>query len=467
MNLKGLRFTFFKQERKIIPKDDISAEETDTISIAVSDDGLFDENEDEYERLEQHPGESRRKRTQRVACSTLVVFFIVMGGVLTSLRHRKSKEGRFPSDHADQGSLQPNVYCSGKLTFTLDEWLKEDLIDSAGLCDPDFQPESSEAQIRKPVKVFLMLGETNMIGAGQISGDLPGTLEYTVKSKKRFTHLVDSSTKAWIRRSDVRYVAVKDNMDIVRNEWLGVDERYNYFGPELQFGYILGELLHEPVLLLKASSGPHSLGGDMLPPGSSRYEVGGWIYAGYGDSPRRWPSTIAHPPTNSWHAGHAYNSTLVNIKTILSRINDYYPGATSYEVAGIAFWQGETDRRDSAYAGMYRRNLRDFIVRIRNDLHASGAKFAIATLGQRGQDMSGNTLQIHDYQMEVGSMFPDFKGNVISADIQSSWRTPYTPGHEGNEDFENAAHYGNHAETFMEVGNALGLAMAKLLFGVE
>lgn len=305
-----------------------------------------------------------------------------------------------------------------------------------------------------------------MIGAGQTSGDMPGTLEYTVKTRKRFIHLVDSNSKAWIRRTDVRYVAVKDDMDIVRNEWLGVDDKYNFFGPELQFGYILGELLEEPVLLIKASSGSQSLGGDLLPPGSARYAFGGWTYAGYGDSPRRWPSNIVHPPTNSWHAGHAYNSTLVNVKTILNRISDYYPGATSYEVAGIAFWQGETERRDAAYAGMYRRNLRDFIVKIRHDLNAPGAKFAIATLGQRGQDMSGNTLQIHDYQMEVGSMFPDFKGNVLSVDTRSSWRTPYTPGHEDNEEYENAAHYGNHAETFMEVGNALGLAMAKLLHGV-
>jgi hypothetical protein len=332
-----------------------------------------------------------------------------------------------------------------------------------------FQPASSEAQIRQPVKVFLMLGETNMIGAGQISGDVPGTLEYTVKTKKRFINLVDPSSKVWIRRTDVRYVAVQNDMEIVRKEWLGVDDKYNFFGPELQFGYILGELLQEPVLLIKASSGPQSLGGDMLPPGSARYEFGGWTYAGYGDSPRRWPSKGVRLSTsrNSWRAGHAYNSTLVNVKTILNRISDYYPGATSYEVAGIAFWQGETDRRDSAYAGMYRRNLRDFIVKIRHDLNSPNAKFAIATLGQRGKDMTGNTLQIHDYQMQVGTMFPDFKGNVISVDIRSSWRTSYTPGHEGDEDYDNAAHYGNQAETFMEVGNALGLAMAKLLYGVE
>lgn len=318
----------------------------------------------------------------------------------------------------------------------------------------------------KPVKVFLMMGEANMVGAGQTSGDFPGTLEHTVKAKKRFTHLVDSN-KEWRRRSDVRYVAVKDEMNVLRNEWLGVDVEHPFFGPELQFGYILGELLDEPVLLIKASSGHHSLGGDLLPPGSLRFDFGGWTYAGYGDSPRRWPYDRTEPDATSWHAGHAYDSAVHNIKTILNEIGDYYPGATSYEIAGIAFWQGDSDRRDSAYAGMYQRNLRDFIASIRHDLSALDTKVAIATLGQRGDEMTGNTLQVVESQLAVGSLFPDFQGNVMAVDIRSSWRTPYLPGHDGDENYMNAAHYGSNAETFMEVGNALGMAMAKLLYGVH
>ncbi len=304
-----------------------------------------------------------------------------------------------------------------------------------------------------------------MVGAGQTSGDVSGTLEYTVKTKKRFTHLVDLN-KEWRRRADVRYVAVKDDMNVMRNEWLGVDEEHQFFGPELQFGYILGELFEEPVLLVKASAGRNSLGGDLLPPGSASYEFGGWVYAGYGDSPRRWPSDMEKPTPTSWYAGQAYDAAVNNIKTILSRIGDYYPGATAYNIAGIAFWHGDSDRRDSAYAVMYQRNLRDFIASIRHDLSALDAKVAIATLGQRGDAMTGNTLQVFESQMAVGTLFPDFRGNVMTVDIRSSWRSPYLPGHEGDENYEDAAHYGNNAETFMEVGNALGMTMAQLLHEV-
>ena len=133
MNLKGIRLLFFKQETKDSPKDDISEEETDTINIATSEDGWFDDNdqEEEYGRFDKHPGEGRRKRTQRLASYILVGFFLFMFVVLISLNHRKSKK--------IQGLAINNtkVYCSGKLTYSLDEWLKDDLKESAKLCDPD------------------------------------------------------------------------------------------------------------------------------------------------------------------------------------------------------------------------------------------------------------------------------------------------------------------------------------------
>ena len=317
-----------------------------------------------------------------------------------------------------------------------------------------------------PVKVFIMLGESNMVGTGQTNGNMEGTLEYAVLQKGRFTHLVDLN-KEWRRRSDVRYVAVKDEMTIERNEWLGVDPDHTYFGPELQFGYILGELYDEPILLIKAAGGHHSLGGDLLPPGSPEYNFGEWTYPGYGDSPRRWPSGIDPVPYSSWYAGRSYDITIANIESILGNIGEYYPGATEYHIEGIAFWQGDSDRRDSAYTIMYQRNLRNLIGSLRNDLQIPYAKVAIASIGQLGDEMSGNALQILESQMSMGTLYKDFQGNVLPIDIRSSWRGPYLPGYDGDSSMVDAIHYGNNAETVMDVGNALGLAMAKLVNGIE
>jgi len=305
-----------------------------------------------------------------------------------------------------------------------------------------------------------------MVGTGQTNGDMEGTLEYTVLNKHRFTHLVDMNKK-WQTRSDVRYVAVKGEMTIERNEWLGVDNRYKYFGPELQLGYILGALYDEPVLLLKAAAGHHTLGADLLPPGSPGYNFGEWSYAGYEESPRRWPSDIDPSSLSSttWYAGNAYDTTLRNIKSIVSKIGDYYPGATKYQIEGMAIWQGDSDRRDLSYSTMYQRNLRNFIATLRADLRIPNAKVAIATIGQLGDGMRGNGLQVLESQMSMGSMYEDFQGNVLPVDIRSSWRGPYLPGYNGDSSMVDAVHYGNNAETMMEVGNALGLAMVKLMNG--
>lgn len=305
-----------------------------------------------------------------------------------------------------------------------------------------------------------MMGEGNMVGAGTTYGTgTPGTLDYTVKEKKRFIHLVDDD-KEWQARPDVRYVAVQNDFEVKRNEWLSVYEEHQHFGPELQFGYVMGELHDEPVLLLKSCTGHQSLGGDLLPPGSKRFVFGDYVYAGYGESPRRW-ALGSVPLREKWHAGSAYNQEISNIKKVLGSIQNYYPGASSYEIAGVVFWHGDSDRRDPAYASMYRSNLRNFISNVRRDLDAPHAKFAVATLGQGGTTMSGDSLEILNAQESVGKFFPNFE--VATMDIRKSWKTSYLPGFHGDESMRDVAHYGRNAETVMEVGNALGLGMARLL----
>jgi hypothetical protein len=311
-----------------------------------------------------------------------------------------------------------------------------------------------------------MMGEANMVGAGQMYGSEEGTLEHTVTQKRRFTHLVDHNLE-WKSRPDVRHVAVSGEFDIHRNELLGVYEEHTFFGPELQFGYVMGELLDEPVLLLKSCSGHNSLGGDLLPPGSRQFEFDGYVYAGYGESPRRWQVGTT-PRANSWYAGNGYDLEVSNAKQLLLDIGKYYPGATNYEVAGFVWWHGDSDRRDAAYTQKYEENLRRLIESLRLDFHAPEAKFAIATVGQQGKDMTGETLQVAQAQLALNSdEYPEFIGSVTTVDIRSSWRGPYQPGFEGDNSHRDGAHYGNNAETVMEVGNALGIAMAELLIDRE
>ncbi len=100
--------------------------------------------------------------------------------------------------------------------------------------------DGSPADHSKPVLVYIMMGQSNMLGFGRVGPkETKGTLEYFVKENGQYTHLIDDSGN-WIARQDVRYVHVMDPRGVdyrdmetfsdVRNEWLTPSKS---FGPEL------------------------------------------------------------------------------------------------------------------------------------------------------------------------------------------------------------------------------------------
>ncbi|MBL7224004.1 MAG: sialate O-acetylesterase [Candidatus Brocadiae bacterium] len=320
----------------------------------------------------------------------------------------------------------------------------------------------------KPVKVFILLGQSNMLGFGRVDPeDKNGTLSHAVKTKRKYPHLIDDAGK-WTERKDVRNVHVMDTRGAglteftkfrdVKNEWLTAKGKH--IGPELQFGYIMGHLLDEPVLILKACIGNRSLGWDLLPPGSERFEFEGKIYAGYKDSPLSWPKGEKPKPIN-WYAGRQYDADTGHAKEALKNLEKYYPGykGQGYEIAGFVFWQGHKDQ-NAAHASRYEQNLVHFIKTLRKDFNAPKARFVMATIAFGGDKLSGHGLTVAKAQLAVSGetgRYPEFKGNVKTIDARPYWREKdVSPSGAGY-------HYNHNAETYMEVGNALGWAMADLL----
>lgn len=89
----------------------------------------------------------------------------------------------------------------------------------------------------------------------------------------------------------------------------------------------------------------------------------------------------------------------------------------------------------------------------------------VATVGYDGDQMSGGTLDVAQAQLNIASLdkYPQHLGNVEVIDARPSWRGPYQPGHEDDHNYLDGPHYGNNAETFMEVGNAMALSMARMI----
>lgn len=324
------------------------------------------------------------------------------------------------------------------------------------LPDPDGKPAAQT----KPVQVYIMLGQSNMLGFGRMGPkETKGSLEFLIHENKMYPHLIDDAGK-WTVRNDVRYVHVMHNrnqMQVKRNEWLMPNGN---FGPELGFGHIVGLHHEEPVLLLKSCIGNRSLGWDLLPPGSESFEFEGKIYAGYKQSPLSWDKGTTPVPIE-WYAGKQYDDDVANAKKVLENLKDYYPDyqGQGYEVKGFVWWQGHKDQ-NAAHASRYEQNLVKIIQTLRQDFAAPKAKFVLATIAFGGDKLSGHGLTIANAQLAVDGdqgKYPEFRGNVKAIDARPYWRpVEVSPV---NQDY----HYNHNAETYYEVGDKLGRAMVELL----
>ena len=228
-------------------------------------------------------------------------------------------------------------------------------------------------------------------------------------------------------------------------------------GPELGFGHVVGDHHDEPVLVLKASQGNRSLGWDFLPPGSKQYEYEGKIYAGYKQSPESWEKG-AEPKPIEWYAGKQYDDCFGAAHKVLDDFDEQFPHwqGRGYEIVGFVWWQGDKDRYNAAHASRYEKNLVHLIKTLRAEFKAPEAKFVVATLGQTAKDSAeGNEKLILDAQLAVdgeAGKYPEFKRNVATV-----YAHPLSQGGASN------SHYDGNAQTYMDIGEAMGKAMVELM----
>jgi hypothetical protein len=331
---------------------------------------------------------------------------------------------------------------------------------------PELQrPDGRPAAPAKKAKVFILLGQSNMVGMGNVTGAKGETLENAVRNEKLYPYLLDGSG-GWAERTDVRYVQVMvgqgGGMNVLHNEWLKVGK--GKIGVEYGFGHQVGDALEEPVLLLKSCIGNRALGWDLLPPGSEGFEYTTkdrktgqettYVHPGYKGSPERWEKGTTPQPI-AWYAGKQYDDDVANAKKVLAEFATYHPGVDGYEVAGFLWWQGERDCGSDALSSRYEQNLVAVIKALRRDFNAPDAKFVIATLGEAAKGGGGNTETVLNAMMAVdgkSGKYPEFKGNVATVYTHDMAR-----GGSGN------GHYGGNAKVYMDVGEAMGKAMLELL----
>lgn len=302
---------------------------------------------------------------------------------------------------------------------------------------------------RKPVRVFVLAGQSNMEGHGIIAADPArnggkGSLEFLVKdpaTAKHFGHLVDGAGR-WRTRDDVRIRYLDRNGPLT----VGYGARRELIGPELGFGWVMGDALDEPVLLIKCAWGGKSLAVDFRPPSAGKppYSLGA-----KGDA------ELARDPAV---VGKFYREVVTLTKAALAGIKELVPGSDgSYVLSGFGWHQGWNDRINDKFNAEYESNLTHFIRDIRRDLGTPALPFVIAETGMTGpEEKHPRALSLMKAQRAVAER-AEFRGNVAFVGTKSFWRpSEQSPSGQGY-------HWNSNAETYYLIGEAMGEAMKRLL----
>ena len=283
----------------------------------------------------------------------------------------------------------------------------------------------------KPVKVFVLAGQSNMEGQGLIKADPKrndgkGSLEYLTKdpaTADRFKHLLGKNGE-WAVRDDVwiHYLDRKGKLT------MGYGAKEDRVGPELGFGTVIGDAYEEPVLLIKLAWGGKSLAEDFRPPSS-----GGKV-------------------------GPYYKEIVERTKAVLKDLMKEFPefGDRGYELAGFGWHQGWNDRVNQAFNDEYEKNLANFIRDIRKDLGRKDLPFVIAETGMSGkEEKHPRALSLMKAQAAVAD-YKEFQGTVAFVGTKDFWREKeVSPTGQ-------AYHWNTNAETYYLIGEAMGTAMKKL-----
>ena len=299
------------------------------------------------------------------------------------------------------------------------------------------------------VRVFILAGQSNMEGHGFVAAEPKrnggrGSLEFLVKdaaTAQRFAPLVDNAGQ-WRTRDDV-WITYLDRQGPLT---VGYGARQEMIGPELGFGWVMGDALQEPVLLIKCAWGGKSLAVDFRPPSAGKppYSLGEKVDAALEQDPAI--------------VGKYYRETLTLTKAALASIKDLVPGSDGrYVLSGFAWHQGWNDRINDKFNAEYESNMARFIRDMRKDLGVPSLPFVIAETGMNGpEETHPRALSLMKAQAAVAER-PEFKGNVTFVGTRAFWRPQdQSPNGQGY-------HWNSNAETYYLIGEAMGEAMKRLV----
>lgn len=328
------------------------------------------------------------------------------------------------------------------------------------------------ADTAKAVKVFILAGQSNMEGKAANSlldyqAEAPGTRDL-------YKHLRKDGK--WIVRDDV-FVKFFDRKGPLT---IGYGSP-GATGVELEFGTLMGDHFQEPVLLIKAAWGGHSLYQSFRSP-SAGYPMARLqaelenrqkhVKQNNEKNQRNDPLPTMDDIKKTF--GPSYRAMLSEVKETFDNYETLFPALNGrkLELAGFVWFQGWNDMNAGGMDKEYASNMKHFIEDVRKDLGAPKLPFVIAAMGQNGSNPAdGDLLTIREAQMSMNDV-PEFKGNVkafrtdLLVDKEAELLIDGWEQHkeEWNKVGSNwGYHYLGSAIWFNRIGKTMGEAMLGLM----
>ena len=294
---------------------------------------------------------------------------------------------------------------------------------------------ASAQDTKKPLKVFILAGQSNMQGHAQVStfdsmADDPKTVPI-LKEMRNADGTPRVCEKVWISSIGCLGDAYSDLREQKGKLTVGFGAPDNKIGPEFTFGIYMEKLLDEPILIIKTSWGGRSLHTDFRPPSAGAETFNDFIL---GQWKQRGLNADEESAKINKNVGVFYRHMIEHVRKVLKdikRVVPEYDEKQGYELAGFVWFQGFNDYVDSwtyhkqnepGGYDLYGELLAQFIRDVRKDLSAPKLPFVIGVMGIEGMGDELNRPMIHFRQAQVGpTLLREFHRNVVAVQTAPYW----------------------------------------------
>lgn len=293
----------------------------------------------------------------------------------------------------------------------------------------------------KPLKVYILAGQSNMEGHAAIS-----TFDYIGKDPLTAPILqemrnADGTPKVcdqvWVSYLTGPYDG-SANGEGLGKLTAGFGARGDQptrsggkIGPEFTFGIYMEKELQQPILIIKTAWGGRSLNTEFRPPSAGPYKLPKETQELWDKHPQGAHGIPKLEDRKKWQAdkdaasGVFYRMMVDHVKMVLAdpkRVCPEYDPKVGYELAGFVWLQGFNDLVDGqTYPNRnydeYSRLLSHFIRDVRKDLSAPKMPFVIGVLGVGGESENESFRKA----MAAPADMPEFQGNVIAVPTAPFW----------------------------------------------